>query len=89
VESEWDPEKAASNFKKHRIRFTEAVTIFRDDWLLTILDEISDEERYLTVGRGSLGEILAVVYTVRGENVGIITARKATRRQCREYENRK
>ena len=89
MEFEWDPEKAAGNFKKHRIRFAEAVTIFKDDWLLTILDESSDEERYLTVGRGSLGEILAVVYTVRGEKVRIIAARKATRRQSREYENRK
>ena len=89
MEFEWDPEKAASNSKKHRIRFTEAVTIFKDDWLLTILDEIGDEERYIAVGRGSLGEILAVVYTVRGENIRVITARKATRRECLEYEKRK
>jgi uncharacterized protein len=89
VEFEWDPEKAASNFRKHRVRFAEARTIFKDSRLLTIFDETSDEERYIAIGHGSGGKILLAVYTVRGENLRLISARKATPRERREYENRK
>ena len=43
VEFEWDPEKAEGNLRKHRVLFAEARTSFKDDGLLTIFDEISDE----------------------------------------------
>jgi uncharacterized protein len=89
VEFEWDPEKAASNFRKHRVRFTEAETIFRDENLLTLFDDTSDEERYVAIGLGSLGEILYVVYTVRDEIIRLISARKATRIERGKYEYRK
>jgi hypothetical protein len=89
VEFEWDPEKAEGNLRKHRVRFAEAETVFKDEILLTTFDETLDEERYTVVGVGSLGTILSVVYTIRGETIRLISARKATRRECREYENRK
>ena len=44
MEFEWDPEKAATNFRKHGIRFAEAATIFDDEALLTMADEHLDEE---------------------------------------------
>jgi len=89
VEFEWDPEKAEGNLRKHRVRFAEAETVFKDEILLTTFDETLDEERYTAVGVGSRGTILFVVYTIRGETIRLISARKATRRECREYENRK
>ncbi len=88
MEFEWDSEKAESNRKKHRVRFAEAETVFKDDSLLTIFDETSDEERYIAIGVGSSGEILYVVYTVRNEHIRTISARKATQQECRQYEDR-
>jgi uncharacterized protein len=58
--------------------------VFR--WLF---DETSEEEGYTAIGVGSLGEIFFVVYTVRGETLRFISARRATRRERREYEYRK
>jgi uncharacterized DUF497 family protein len=89
VEFEWDPEKAESNFSKHRVHFAEAETIFRDQNLLTLFDDTSDEERYIVIGLGSLGELLYVVYTMRDEITRLISARKATQSERREYEYRK
>jgi uncharacterized DUF497 family protein len=89
VEFEWDPEKAESNFRKHRVRFAEATKIFNDHNFLTMLDEMTDEERYIAVGFGSRGRVLSAVYTVRGESVRLISARKATRAELEQYENRK
>ncbi len=88
MEFEWDPEKAESNRKKHRVHFAEAETVFKDHSLLTLFDETSDEERYVAIGVGSLREILYVVYTVRNERIRIISARKATQQECRQYEDR-
>jgi uncharacterized protein len=89
VEVEWDPDKAAKNLQKHGVRFAEAATIFEDDALLTMTEEHPYEERFIALGTGSLGRTLVVVYTVRGERLRIISARKATRAERAEYERRK
>jgi uncharacterized protein len=89
VEFEWDPEKAASNFRKHGVRFAEAVTIFDDSALLTMADEHPDEERFVALGVGSSGRILVVLYTLRGERIRIISVRKATRAERQQYEKGK
>jgi len=89
VEFEWDPEKAESNFIKHGIRFMEAASVFIDDQLLTTLDQSTEEERYIAVGRGYAARVLFVVYTVRGESIRLISARKATAKERGEYEQRK
>lgn len=88
MEFEWDPNKAASNHRKHGARFAEAVTVFEDHATLTMPSDDPDEERFVALGMGSLGRILVVVYTVRGDCVRIISARKATRRERAEYEKR-
>jgi len=79
VEFEWDPGKAADNRRKHGVRFAEAVTVFEDDAMLTMPDDIPEEERFAAIGMGSLGRILVVIFTTRGDRVRIISARKATR----------
>jgi len=87
VGCEWDPAKARANFSKHGIRFADASTALEDDLALTIRDVFSaDEERWITVGMDAVGRLLVVVYTWRGESVRLISARLATARECRQYE---
>ncbi len=83
---EWDPKKAASNFRKHAIDFADAVAVLEDERALTIDDPDSDERRYLTIGLDAIARILLVVYSWRGENIRIISARKATPAERRQYE---
>lgn len=83
---EWDARKAAGNLKKHGVDFTDAATVLYDDLALTIPDERQPEERYVTVGTDARGRILVVVYVWRGEAIRIVSARKATRRERRQYE---
>jgi uncharacterized protein len=88
VAYEWDEVKARSNYRKHRVHFADAVTIFEDDAAITIPDDDSDEEeRFITIGRDAFGRFLVVVYTWRGPNIRLISARKATRRETKGYEN--
>jgi uncharacterized DUF497 family protein len=89
VEFEWDPEKAESNFQKHRIRFFEAASVFIDDALVTVFDESTQEDRYIGIGRDYMGRVLFVVYTARGERIRLISARKAKANEFRQYEKRR
>jgi len=89
VEFEWDSKKAASNRRKHGVRFADAVAVFSDDHAVTIQDEYQDEERSATIGRDSLGRLLVVIYTERRNRIRIISARKATAREQREHRNRR
>lgn len=88
MEFEWDPNKALSNFRKHGVRFAEAVTVFEDEAALTMSDDEPDEERFVALGTGSMGRLLVVVYTARGNRNRIVSARKATRRERAQYERR-
>ena len=83
---EWDPNKAKSNYKKHRVKFADAVGVFEDENAITIEDEHPKESRFITIGRDFLRRILVVVYTFRGVIIRIISARKATAREKKEYE---
>jgi hypothetical protein len=86
---EWDAEKAGSNLRKHGIDFSDATLVFHDDLALTIADDQADEERLVTMGRDSLGRVLVVVYAWRGDRIRIISALRATRKERRQYEERK
>jgi len=90
VEFEWDPNKAASNLRKHEVRFAEAVTALEDYAALSMPDDIIHihEERFVALGMDSLGRILVVVYAVRDDRIRIISARKATRRERSQYEGK-
>jgi uncharacterized DUF497 family protein len=83
---EWDPQKALSNFKKHGVSFTEAVASLEDDLALTLEDEHPAETRFISLGRNDSGRILVVVYTYRAERIRIISARPATERERKAYE---
>jgi uncharacterized protein len=85
---EWDEEsKAGINYRKHGIRMPEAVPVFDDPYAITIADDESDpdEQRFITIGMGAVGRLLVVVYTWRGENIRIISARSAATQEREEY----
>jgi hypothetical protein len=84
---EWDPKKAASNLKKHGVRFADAYSVLEDPQALTIDDQHPDEQRHLTVGVDTLGRVLVVSYTWRGDRLRIISVRKATPSERRQYES--
>ena len=87
---EWDPIKAAANTKKHRVAFEEAASVFLDPSALTFWDpEHSEEEdREITIGRSARQRVLFVAHAAREDGVRIISARRATRREQTQYEER-
>ena len=87
MELEWDPRKAGANLRKRGVDFADAGTVLHDEQAITITDEDSDdEERFVTLGMDALGRVLVVVYTWREDRPRLISARKATPRERRQYE---
>ena len=86
---EWDPHKAQSNIEKHGVSFEEASTVFRDPLSLTIGDPLNStgETRMVQIGISHKNKLLVVVHAERGDNVRIITARKATKKERNNYES--
>lgn len=82
----WNRDKATANLRKHGIDFADAVSVFSDDLALTIPDERFDEERFVTIGVDGFGRVLVVVYTLRGEAIRVISARKASRQERQQYK---
>ncbi len=89
MDIEWDAAKAASNRKKHGVDFADAATALNDELSLTMPDEGSDEQRFVTLGMDATARLLVVVFTVRGDVMRLISARKATRSERRQYEERR
>ena len=89
MDFEWDDTKAAANEQKHGVPFTEAMTAFADELSLTGYDPAhsDDEDRYITMGMSAAGRLLVVSHTDRGDKVRIISAREATRRERKDYED--
>ena len=83
---EWDEAKRRENLAKHRVEFADAVTSFEDDNTITLPDEESDaEDRFVMMAMDALGRILVIVYTWRGDTIRLISARKATPRERKNY----
>lgn len=89
MQFEWDPEKAKKNYKKHRVSFEEATTVFYDSLSATFddPDHSVGEQRFITVGFSSRGRLLVVSYAERREVLRIINARLATARERKRHEN--
>ncbi|MEL6196147.1 MAG: BrnT family toxin [Myxococcota bacterium] len=87
----WDPKKAASNVRKHRVRFDEAVTVFADPLAVVVSDSIH-EDRSLILGQSAVGRLLVVVFAEPEEEpdgegeLRVISARRATKHERRRYE---
>ena len=87
---EWDPQKAAENFAKHKVSFDEASTVFGDPLAGTIPDpdHSFEEPRFITVGLSNASLLLVVVHADREDVVRLISARRATRQERRSYESK-
>lgn len=87
MQYQWDPHKATTNLHKHGIEFADSVAVFEDDFALVMSDDHPDEERFVVIGRDALGRVLIVVFMYRDEaTIRIISARRTTARERREYE---
>jgi uncharacterized protein len=85
---QFDPPKAAMNFRKHGISFADAEGVFYDPFALHRPEpDAEGEERFVAIGLGSAGQNLVVVYTLRGEDIRLISARMALPKERRAYES--
>jgi uncharacterized DUF497 family protein len=82
---QWDPDKARENLRKHGVAFADAVGAFEDPQALTRDDPHPDEERFLTLGLDLLGRIVLVNWTWREDDIRLISARKASPGERRQY----
>ena len=92
---EWDPAKAKANLRKHKISFERGSQVFLDPFMVSIEDEehSEEEERWLTLGRDKNSVLLVVNHTFReidqdNCNIRLISARKATMRESKQYSTR-
>jgi len=84
---EWDDVKEAENWKKHQVWFDEAATALKDSFMVEFLDDAKEEERWVAFGMSLKSRLLVVVYAIIGVNTArIISAREATPRERKEYE---
>ena len=85
---EWDSLKAARNLAKHGVPLEEAATVFGDPLGRITSDprHSGDEERFVLLGFSEQQRLLAVMFAEREEAIRIISARRATPRERRDYE---
>ena len=90
ISFEWDEKKNKANIRKHGVAFEEAMTVFFDENAILFDDpEHSDrEERFLLLGMSTEANVMIVCHCCRQSDtvIRIISARKATRREERRYE---
>jgi uncharacterized DUF497 family protein len=89
---EWDPQKAETNLKQHRVSFAEAATVFDDPFFLVFPAPLHSqgEMRHLILGESEQGRLLMAVYVERGEEwFRVISAREATAKEVNRYEREK
>jgi hypothetical protein len=89
VAYEWDPNKANANRKSHGVDFADAALVLEDPLALTRSDpDAEGEERFITLGEDPGGQLLVVVWTPRGDDMRLISARRAIGAERRQYEER-
>lgn len=89
----WDPIKAGENLRKHRISFDRAAEVILDPLAISIIDEehSEDEQRWVSIGKDRRGSVLILIHTFSEVapdecRIRIISARKANKRETRQYE---
>ena len=84
----WDPSKDLLNQRDHGIAFQEATTVFGDSLAVTVSDPDHSvgEERFITIGQSSSGRLLVVCHIEQGDTIRIISARRATAHERKDYE---
>jgi len=88
LQFEWDGNKALRNQEKHQVSFEEAVTVFSDPLALIFEDESHSitEMREIIIGHSSRNRLILVCFTERSAAIRIISARRATRTERKDYE---
>lgn len=88
MEFEWDEDKATTNLKKHNVAFDEAASVFGDPLAVTFADpdHSADEARFIILDSSNRNRVLIISHTDREDRVRIISARKATPRERKVYE---
>lgn len=88
IRFEWDRKKESANWRKHRVGFTEATSVFGDPLSITVSDpeHSAEEDRLVTVGMSINRRLLIVIHTVREERLRLISARLATKHERNQYE---
>jgi uncharacterized DUF497 family protein len=86
VRYQWDFAKAKENIRKHKVDFADVVGVFEDELAVTIEDpDAEGERRFVTIGLDKLGRLVVVVYAYRGEEIRLISARKANKGEEKQY----
>lgn len=84
---EFDPKKNALNLRKHRVSLSEGDGVLNDPLAVTIEDpSAAGEQRFVTIGTNIFGSVMVVLWTGRGEDIRIISVRKAGPKERRKYE---
>ena len=85
---EWNEDKAKQNVKKHGVSFEDAAIVFSDPFSRTIADPLhsKEEDRFVILGSSHRPGLLVIVFTERGNNIRIISARRASPRERNDYE---
>jgi hypothetical protein len=84
----YDPAKAAANLRKHQVSFADAEGVLQDPLALTVEDRgAAGEQRFVAIGLGNAGELLVVAYTERNGAYRLISARRPTRKERKQYES--
>lgn len=83
----WDSKKAESNFKKHKIRFSDAEMVLYDPFAMTLEEQVvAAEQRFVSIGTDGVGRVIVIVYSYRADTIRLISARKATPLERKQYE---
>jgi hypothetical protein len=92
---EWAPSKTAANLREHGVSFERAAVVFRDPEALLVFDRAhsADEDRWITLGMDARGQLLVIFHTWRETGEGaarcrIISARKATKTEAKQYRSK-
>ena len=84
---QFDSAKAAENQRKHGVSFADAEGVFADPLAIHCVDPDSEgEQRFIGIGLGSAGRVLVVIYSMREQEIRLISVRRATKREVRDYE---
>ncbi len=88
LQFEWDDNKARTNLAKHGVSFEEASTVFADPLSITIPYPAHSqaEDRFIILGHSHRRLLLVVVHTERGDKLRLISARRASRNERKQYE---
>lgn len=85
MEFRWDPAKAAENRRKHGVELADSVGVFEDPYALTRDAAHASEERFVSTGRDLLDRVVVVAWTPEDDAIRLISARRATPRERRQY----